>query len=288
MLLSGKTKVYGIFGDPIAHSLSPAMQNHAFRHYEIDAAYVPFHVLPEDLESAVDSIRVLGIAGVNVTVPHKEKIIPFLDQIDPATQLIGAVNTVVNNDGVLTGYNTDASGFMRSLRVSMEFDPLGKKIVILGAGGACRAVSVALAFAGVHSVVIANRHPERAENLVRGLQPHFQDVRLTATGYEQQNYFTALAEADLVVNATSVGLHGESLSFLPLEDIKGSAFIYDMIYSLSKTTLIKKAHEMNLRSDDGLSMLAAQGEDAFALWTGVQPAPGFMRDFLISRRRKDR
>lgn len=286
MILSGKTKVYGIFGDPIAHSLSPAMQNHAFRHYEIDAAYVPFHVVPEDLESAVAALRVLNIAGVNVTVPHKEKIIPFLDEIDPATQLIGAVNTVVNNDGVLTGYNTDASGFMRSLRVSMEFEPLGKKIVILGAGGACRAVSVALSFAGVHSIMVANRHPERAENLISGLRPHFQDVDLASSGYDEDAYFDALADADLVVNATSVGLHGESLSFLPLERIKGSAFIFDMIYSLSKTTLIKSAHELNLRSDDGLSMLAAQGEDAFALWTGLQPAQGFMRDFLIRRRTK--
>ncbi len=284
MILSGKTKVYGIFGDPIAHSLSPAMQNHAFRHYEIDAAYVPFHVLPENLESAVSSLRVLNIAGVNVTVPHKEKIIPFLDAIDPATQLIGAVNTVVNNDGVLTGYNTDASGFMRSLRGSMEFEPLGKNVVILGAGGACRAVSVALAFAGVNSIMVVNRHPERADNLISGLKPHFHDVRLASSGYSDDAYLTALAEADLVVNATSVGLHGERLAFLPLECIKGSAFIFDMIYSLSKTTLIKSAHELNLRSDDGLSMLAAQGEDAFALWTGLQPAQGFMRDFLIRRR----
>ena len=286
MILSGKTKVYGIFGDPIAHSLSPAMQNHAFRHYEIDAAYVPFHVLPENLENAVASLRVLSIAGINVTVPHKEKIIPFLDEIDPATQLIGAVNTVVNDNGVLTGYNTDASGFMRSLRVSMEFEPLGKNIVVLGAGGACRAVAVALSFAGVHSIMVANRHPERADNLVSGLRPHFQDVLFFAAGYDDDAYLTALSDADLVVNATSVGLHGEGLAFLPLERIKGSAFIYDMIYSLSKTTLIKNAHELNLQSDDGLSMLAAQGEDAFALWTGLQPAQGFMRDFLVRRRTK--
>ena len=285
MLLSGKTQVYGLFGDPIAHSLSPAMQNHAFRHYEIDAAYVPFHVPPENLKNAVDAIRVLGIAGVNVTVPHKEKIIPFLDKIDPATQLIGAVNTVVNHDGVLTGYNTDASGFMRSLRGSMEFEPLGKNIVILGAGGASRAVSVALAFAGVNSLMIANRHPERAENLVRGLQPHFQDVRLMATGYDQQDYLGALADADLVVNATSVGLCGERIDFLPLEKVNHGAFIFDLIYSLSKTVLIEQARKLNFRSDDGLSMLGAQGEDAFALWTGTQPAPGFMRDFLLSRRR---
>jgi shikimate dehydrogenase len=219
-----------------------------------------------------------------VTVPHKEKIIPFLDKIDPATQLIGAVNTVVNTDGVLTGYNTDASGFMRSLKGSMEFEPLGKNIVILGAGGACRAVSVALAFAGVNSVMVANRHPERAENLISALKPHFHDVCLASCGYTDDTYLAALAAADLVVNATSVGLHGESLAFLPLECIKGSALIFDMIYSLSKTTLIKNAHELNLRSDDGLSMLAAQGEDAFALWTGFQPAQGFMRDFLVRRR----
>ncbi len=284
MLLSGKSKVYGLFGDPIAHSLSPAMQNHAFRHYDIDAVYVPFHVLPEQLPKAVESLRVLNIAGVNVTVPHKEKIIPLLDRIDPATKLIGAVNTVVNENGVLVGYNTDASGFIRSLKINMDFEPSGKQVLILGAGGACRAVLVALAFAGVQSITVANRHPERAEKLIATVARHFSDVVLFATGYEEQSYQDALADADLVVNATSVGLHGETLNFLPLERIKGSAFIYDMIYSLSKTTLIKKARDLKLLCDDGLSMLAAQGEDAFALWTGVQPSLGFMRDFLIRRR----
>jgi len=284
MLLSGKSKVYGLFGDPIAHSLSPAMQNHAFRHYDIDAVYVPFHVLPEQLPKAVESLRVLNIAGVNVTVPHKEKIIPLLDRIDPATKLIGAVNTVANENGVLVGYNTDASGFIRSLKSNMDFEPSGKQVLILGAGGACRAVLVALAFAGVQSITVANRHPERAEKLIATVAKHFSDVVLFATGYDKQSYQDALANADLVVNATSVGLHGETLNFLPLERIKGSAFIYDMIYSLSKTTLIKKARDLNLLCDDGLSMLAAQGEDAFALWTGVQLSPGFMRDFLIRRR----
>jgi len=284
MLLSGKTKVYGLFGDPIAHSLSPAMQNHAFRHYEIDGAYVPFHVVPENLAAAVQSIRILGIAGVNVTIPHKETILPLLDQIDPATQLIGAVNTVVNRGGVLTGYNTDASGFIRALRDNLSFEPSGRKVVILGAGGACRAVVVALSFAGVDAIVVANRHPERAEKLVQHVKSHFPDIAYTATDYDQPEYRQALTDTDLVVNATSVGLQGEDINFLPLEVVKSGAFIFDMIYSLSKTALIKRARQLNIPSDDGLGMLAAQGEDAFALWTGIQPAPGFMRDFLVRRR----
>jgi len=280
--LSGKSKVYGIFGDPVAHSLSPLMQNHAFQTQGIDAVYVPFHVLPDQLPAAVRNLRALNIAGVNVTIPHKEEILPFLDQIDSTAQIIGAVNTVVNNGGILTGYNTDASGFMRAVRQEFGFQPVGREVLLLGAGGACRAAAVGLASSGVESIIIANRHQAKGEEILNDLVPHFPAVQFTAVDYGNNRYLDAVSKMDLIVNTTSVGLHGEEISFLPLEHIKGSALIYDMIYSLSETSLIKRARSSRLTCADGLGMLAAQGEDAFFLWTGVRLPAGFMRQFLKS------
>ncbi len=217
---------------------------------------------------------------MNVTIPHKEAILPLLDEIDPTARLIGAVNTVVNRAGVLTGYNTDASGFMRSVRQELKFQPEGCKVLLLGAGGACRAVAVGLALAGVKSIFIANRHPDRAEKLLHDLTPHFHSVQFFVSSYNDNSYLQFLPGVDLIVNTTSVGLSGEKVNFLPLEHIKGSALIYDMIYSLSETPLIKSARSLRLLCADGLGMLAAQGEDAFFLWTGVRPVAGCMRKFL--------
>lgn len=277
---SGKSKVYGILGDPVAHSLSPLMQNRAFSEHHIDAMYVPFHVLAGDLSTAVNGLRALNVAGVNVTIPHKETIFPLLDHVDVAARLIGAVNTVVNRNGALVGYNTDASGFMRSLSHDLAFVSEDRNVVLLGAGGACRAAAVGLASSGVKSMAIANRNQARAEKIINDLESHFPSVCFTASELNDNDYLRTLSAADLIVNTTSVGLHGEEVNFLPLEDIKGSALIYDMIYSLSETPLIKNARAMKLFCAGGLGMLAAQGEDAFFLWTGIRLPAGFMQQFL--------
>lgn len=280
MSISGKSRVYGLLGDPVSHTLSPLIHNRAFQEYGIDAVYVPFHVLPNGLSAAVSGICALDIAGVNVTVPHKESILPLLDQIDPPAQLIGAVNTIVVNDGTLIGYNTDASGFMSSIRQELNFQPAEKNILLLGAGGACRAAVVALAAAGVKSITIANRLLAKAESLTNALIPHFPSVQFSAISYCDKRYEAILPIADLIVNTTSVGLHGEKLSFLPLERIKGSALIFDMIYSPSETPLICSARSAGLLCADGRGMLAAQGEDAFYLWTGIRLPRGYMHRIL--------
>jgi len=282
MSLSGKSRIYGLLGDPVAHSLSPLMQNHAFHSYNIDAVYVPFHVVPNDLPAAVAGLRALNVAGVNVTIPHKETILSSLDQVDPAAQLIGAVNTVVNNNGTLIGYNTDASGFISTVQKELKFQSFGSEVIILGAGGACRAAAVALASAGVKTITIANRHQLRAEELVEDLKIHFSAVQFFATNYLEDLFFDSLFSADLIVNSTSVGLYGEDVNFLPLENIKCSALMFDMIYSPTETPLIKSARSFGLLCADGLGMLAAQGEDAFYLWTGVRLPAGFMRQFLVA------
>ncbi len=284
MSISGKTKVYGLLGDPVAHSLSPLMHNHAFEKTNIDAVYVPFRVSPSSLSEAVAGLRGLNIAGVNVTIPHKEAILPFLDKVDPEARLIGAVNTVVNAGGKLVGYNTDASGFLRSACQDLNFMPAGKSVLLLGSGGACRAATVALAAAGIDSLVIANRSLARAEKLISDLKAHFPQVNFEVFGYSDPQYPTAVARADLIVNTTSVGLKGDKLNFLPLENIKGSALIYDMIYFATVTPLLRAAQAAGVSAADGLGMLAAQGEDAFFLWTGVRLPAGYMKALLMQQR----
>lgn len=278
-LLTGKTAVYGIFGAPVAHSLSPVMQNAAFKYCGIDAVYVPFHVHSDDISMAVASVRALDIKGINVTVPHKEAVIPFLDDIDPVAAVIGAVNTVVNRKGRLVGYNTDSSGFLRAAGDELGFNPLDQQILLLGAGGACRAAVYALLSAGAAKVTVANRSLARARTLVAAMpvQPH---QRLLSVAYGTSEYFQELENAHLIVNTTSVGLYGEKLDFLPLENIKSSALIFDMVYSETGTALTNDATSRGLSCVDGLDLLAAQGEDAFFIWTKKRLPTGFMRSFL--------
>lgn len=284
MSISGKSQIYGLLGDPVSHSLSPLMHNHAFKEYNIDAVYLPFHVLPSGLSKAVAGLRALNISGVNVTIPHKETILAFLDEIDPTARTIGAVNTIVNDGGKLVGYNTDSSGFLHSVCQELVFQPTGQQVVLLGAGGACRAAVVALAGAGVQSIVIANRNLARAENIICDLDSHFPAVDFNALEYADNRYVAAISTADLIVNTTSVGLHGEKINFLPLENIKGSALIYDMIYSATGTPFIESLRSAGWVCSNGLGMLAAQGEDTFFYWTGIQLPGGYMQKILVQQR----
>lgn len=280
MPLTGKTQVFGIIGDPVAHSLSPLMHNHAFELCPLDAVYVPFKVPSADLKSAVLGLRALNVSGFNVTVPHKEKIIPLLDEVDDYARLIGAVNTVVNKQGLLTGYNTDASGFLRSAKADLNFVPKNSSVLLLGTGGACRAALAALAAAQVKSLAVAGRNIHKVGTLIDQFSDQFPHVEWIPLDYQSRHYLECVSMADMIVNTTPVGLKSEKINFLPLENIKGSALIYDMIYSLSETPLIKATRQLNLRSCDGLGMLAAQGEEAFFLWTGIRLEPDLMKRYL--------
>ncbi len=279
--VNGKTRLLGIFGDPVAHTLSPAMQNAALFAAEINAVYLPFHVRPEQLKSAVESIRTLNLVGVNVTVPHKVTIIPFLDQIDDDAALIGAVNTVVNHDGILTGFNTDAPGFLESLRHDLSFEPQGKKAVLLGAGGACRAALTALAGDGMVEILIANRTKEKAEMLAEEMFLHFPATRFLACGLVESDLADFLSHTDLLVNTSSVGLAGESFPPFLLKRMQKYAAVYDMVYTKEPTSLIKSAERHGLNSADGRGMLIAQGEAAFLKWFGVAPLKGVMSSEVI-------
>ena len=282
MRLSGGTRVLGIFGDPIAHSLSPRMQNAALAAAGIDAVYVPFHVRPAHLADAVRAIRALPLWGVNLTVPHKEAVLPLLDRVTEPARLIGAVNTVTHEDGCLIGHNTDAPGFLHALAADLSFVPATKKILVLGAGGASRAALVALAQAGAAAIVIANRTLDRARLLCDHFAPFFPGTDFACTSLDNGDLRRAFSGIDLLVNTSAMGLKGESFGPLPWTFLPEAASVYDMVYGRGKTSLQIEAEKQGHRTADGRGMLVAQGEAAFALWTGQRPPSGVMADSILT------
>jgi shikimate dehydrogenase len=283
MKVLGNTRILAVFGDPIAHSLSPLMQNEALDKSGINAVYVPFHIKAEGLGEAVAAVRSFGIWGVNLTVPHKVTVCPFLDELDADARLIGAVNTIVNRDGWLIGYNTDVYGFLNSLAVDLHFDPAGKRILLLGAGGACRAAVVALCRAGARWVGIANRTPGRAEALVADFVSVFTDTTFNTFGLDSQELEEALEEVDLLVNTTSVGLKGESFPAFPWSAVPLRIPVLDIVYSTSDTPFVASALIHGHPATSGLGMLAGQGAKSFQLWTGLQPPVSVMRNCLLKK-----
>ncbi len=279
--VSGRTTVLGIFGDPVGHSLSPVMQNAALRLAGFDAVYVPFHVTAAHLASAVAAIPALGLRGVNVTIPHKEHVCRLLDELDAEAELIGAVNTIVNDDGRLKGFNTDGAGLVRSLREDLDFDPRGRRVLLLGAGGAARAAIVALARAGCARIDLLNRTRARAEDLRSRFQPRFPGTQI-ATYALGDSLRALLPEGDLLLNTTSIGLRGEAFAAFPWEAVSARLSLYDMVYRPGGTPLVSQARNRGIRACDGLGMLAAQGELAFSLWMGRMPPSGVMKRRLLA------
>ncbi|MFO7310779.1 MAG: shikimate dehydrogenase [Bacillota bacterium] len=279
--LTGEAAVVGVIGWPVAHSLSPLMHNRAFAHLDMNWVYVPFAVRPENLEAAVAGLRALSVRGFNVTIPHKTAIIPFLDQLTPAAAAIGAVNTVINRDGWLVGDNTDGLGFLQSLREEAEFDPAGSRTVIVGAGGAARAVAVSLADAGAARVVIANRTLARAQELadvVKGRGAQAAALALDSPELEEE-----LAAADLLVQTTPAGMSGEADAVLPVPEswLRPPLIVCDIVYTPPETPLLAAARRRGLRVVPGWGMLLYQGAAAFERWTGRPPPVAVMRDALL-------
>lgn len=282
MTIGGKTRVLGIFGDPVSHSLSPLMQNHALEVAGIDAVYLPFHVAPQQLGQAVAAVRALDLLGVNVTVPHKEAVCAHLDEIDPMARQIGAVNTIVHRQGRLCGYNTDGLGFLRSLQEDLGLRPQGLRILLLGAGGACRAALVTLCQAGAARVTVANRTPARAERLAQEFGQVFGGTTIAKSSLESEALGLALAGVDLVVNTSAAGLQGEAFPGFPWDAVPAQAAFYDMVYGPNLTPWLREAQLRNHPVAGGLGMLAGQGEEAFYLWTGKRPPFGAMRARLLA------
>ncbi len=284
MSITGKTRVLGIFGDPVSHSLSPVMQNEALGAVPIDAIYVPFHVKADRLPEAVDAIRSLNLLGVNVTVPHKEAICSLLDALDDTARLVGAVNTVVNEKGRLVGHNTDGTGLLTALRTDLDFNPRDRRILLLGAGGACRAALAVLARSGAAWIGIANRNFERARKLAREFSPHFKGTAIAELPLQDGDGPDDMPGGiDLVINTTSLGLKEENAPPVPWQKLSPGACVYDMVYRIgAETPLLAMCNRRGIAAADGKGMLAAQGEEAFYLWTGIRPPPGVMKARLLA------
>ena len=278
------TDVYGIFGHPVGHSLSPAMHNRAFQALGIDALYVPFAVAPDRLTQAVSSIRPLNLRGVNVTLPHKTTIMPLLDRVEPDAQAIGAVNTLFHEGDQLVGMNTDAPGLQRSLEEA-GLQLSGARVVILGAGGAARASVIGLARAGAKAICVCARRAPEAESLVSQLTAASAGCHLSSSGFTRDALQAHFRDADVLVQASSATLgdgpgSAEFTAGLPLTELPNHASVVDLVYRPRQTSLLHAAEQRGLRGVDGLGMLLHQGAIAFEKWTGRAAPIAAMRAAL--------
>jgi shikimate dehydrogenase len=280
-------KLIGLIGYPVKHSISPYLQQAALDYYQLDIRYELWETVPEKLESTMAGLRGPQKLGANVTTPYKEKVLPLLDEVDEVAKLIGAVNTIAKRDDKLVGFNTDALGFIEALDKRGHFDPKGKVVVILGAGGAARAVSFALVNKGVESLTIINRTFERAKTLANSLRNYITDSSLRSEGLKTEvavspwpssslrhaggNLDKAFGHCHLIVNCTTIGTKyssQEGQSPLSIEMIPRGVLVYDLVYNPSPTPLLQLAQEAGAHTLSGLAMLVYQGAASFELWTG--------------------
>lgn len=281
MNISGKTKICGLIGDPVEHTMSPVMHNAAFDKLGLDYTYLPFRVRSEELPQAVSGLKALNAIGFNVTIPHKVAVIPLLDELDPLARKIGAVNTVVNNNGVLKGYNTDASGFLQAL-LERGVEPAGKNIVLLGAGGAARAIAYILSERKAR-LTILNRREELdwAEAIAANIRKDLGNV-IEVFELLPDYLQKALEHADILANATSVGMSPDSgKSLVPSRLLRSGLVVVDIVYNPVRTKLLQDAAAAGAVTVEGLDMLVWQGALAFEKWTGEKPPFDLMREVTL-------
>lgn len=270
--ITGHTVLTGLLGSPVAHSISPMMHNEAFRRLGLDYAYLAFDVGTENLKTAVEGLKTLGARGFNVTMPDKNLMCSLVDKLSPASEIGGAVNTVVNDNGVLTGYTTDGIGFMRSVREE-GVDILGKKMTLLGAGGAAAAILVQAALDGVAEISVFNIRDDfftRAEEIMEKLREK-TDCRLHLYDFSDPDVLKReIAESAILVNGTSIGMAPKTDRCIITDDsvFREDLFVFDVIYNPEETLFLKKAKAAGCRTLNGLNMLLYQGAASFELWTG--------------------
>ncbi|WP_099211939.1 shikimate dehydrogenase [Thermococcus henrietii] len=270
--MDAETRLYGVIGFPVRHSLSPAMHNAAFRELGINAVYLAFEVPPERLGMAVDGVRGLGVKGLNVTMPHKTAVMEHIDGLSGDAEEIGSVNTIVN-EGELLGYNTDGIGARRALEMVTRLE--GKDVLVLGAGGAGRAIAYELS--KTSNVVVLNRTPGKARALER-----FGVIGDALTADNLRRY---IREADILINATSVGMNSDE-SPVPADLLREGLVVMDVVYKPLRTRLLREAAERGCVTVDGLWMLVHQGAESFRLWTGKKVDPELMRGAALEGLRK--
>lgn len=271
--------IYGVFGDPVAHSLSPALHNAAYIALGMNCVYVPFQVRSGDLPQAVRGIRALNIGGVNLTIPHKQAILPELDEIEGDSLSSGSVNTIINRNGKLVGTSTDGSGFLQSLREEWHWDPSEAEVIMLGAGGSAAALIYSLISAKVKTLTVLNRDVERAVQL-REQVGRKTGFAIEAGGLSRLGTLE-LERYQLLINTTSVGLH-EDQSLIAPGCFHSGLMVYDLVYRRGGTRLLREAREAGCRTLSGLSLLLYQGAQSFSLWFNQEPPIEKMREALQS------
>ncbi|MGZ9584966.1 shikimate dehydrogenase [Paenibacillus marinisediminis] len=278
-VVTSDTAVFAVIGAPVGHSKSPLMHNAAFAACGWNGVYTAFHVEPEQLKNAIAGMRAFGIRGINVTIPHKEHVMAYLDEIDESARMIGAVNTIVNDKGKLIGYNTDGPGYVRSLKEETEVQLTGATVLIIGAGGAARGLAFGLLREGVKHIYIANRTIERAERIAQDLQSMGS---IEAVGLVDRLPQTGGARVDLVINTTSLGMHPYP-DEMPLQAsyLKPHMIVSDIIYNPLETKLLAEARALGAVTHSGLGMFIYQGVIAFELWTGISAPVSVMRDAVM-------
>ena len=273
--VSGATRLTGVFGHPVSHSQSPAMHNAAFAQMGLDYIYVPFDVHPDNLEAAVAGIRALNMVGVNVTIPHKERVIPFLDWVSEDARYIQSVNTIHCLEGALRGYSTDGEGFINALEASGK-NPAGSKAVILGAGGSARATAHGLFTHGAE-VTVVNRTFSRAVELASMLSA------IRPIALDSRDAVEAVQKADLLVNCTSVGMYPKvDEQPVPSEWLHEKLFVFDQVYNPLESRLLKAARSAGCRTANGVKMLVFQGAISFEIWTGHAPPIEVMESAVLA------
>ena len=271
-----RQELVGLFGQPVDENPTQAMIEAGFAAAGLDWRYLTIEVAPEGLAAAVRGARAMGLRGFNCTIPHKVAVVEHLDGLGRSAALMGAVNCVVRRGDELVGENTDGAGFLEAVR--RRRDPAGARVVLLGAGGAARAIAVELALAGAASITVVNRSRGRGEEVAALLAEAPTEVRVEDLG----SGFRVPADADLVVNATSIGLYPDVDAVVPLEleEVAGRALVADVIPNPPDTHLLARGAELGCETLDGLEMLVEQGRIGFELWTGVEPNVEAMRDAL--------
>jgi shikimate dehydrogenase len=275
--INGKTQLIGLIGWPVSHSFSPAMHNAAAQALGLNWVYVPLPVTPENVATAVSSLSALGFRGVNVTVPHKQAVMPLLDELEPGAQAIGAVNMiVVGENGRLTGHNTDWSGFLADLQAN-DIEIANRDCLLLGAGGSARAVAYALARSGARLHILARRG-EQAEKVVADLRPYLPTTHLTSHPLAALGNIAATLHTPLIINSTPLGMtpHEASSPWPTNLPFPANSTVYDLVYNPRHTQLMQQAASAGCHAINGLGMLVQQGAKAFALWTGVEPDTAVM------------
>lgn len=274
---SFKQEIVSLFGQPVAENPTQLMIERAFAHHGLDWRYLTLEVAPSDLADAVRGMRAMGFRGGNCTIPHKVAVIAHLDRLSESAALMGAVNCIVRRGGELVGENTDGKGFLKSLRELT--DPCGKRCVLLGAGGAARAIAVELALAGAAKITVVNRTPERGQQLAELVSTR---TGVAASFVAWQGEFDVPADTDVLVNCTSIGLYPDGDAKVPLQFplLKPGMIVCDVIPNPPQTHLVRTARAAGCQVLDGLEMLVNQGVIGFKLWTGVDPDPTVMRQAL--------